>query len=54
MMKMGYRFSAITSAQTVQATTGIYYAEVFVPITQEDGVLYFDVWWRCININGIK
>ena len=39
MMKMGYFISAAitTVVKPVQVTTGIYYAEVFVPITQEDG-----------------
>lgn len=49
----GNVFSAITSAQTIQATTGIYYAEVFVPDTVEDGVLYFDQWGD-LNVNGIS
>ena len=49
----GVLFSAITTAQTVQATTGIYYAEIFVPITQEDCVLFSDVWGD-INVNGIS
>ncbi len=49
----GTVFSAITSAQTIQATTGIYYAEVFVPDTANDGVLYFDVWGD-INVDGVS
>ena len=48
----GVIFSAITSGQTIQATTGIYYVEVFVPITQEDGVLFTDVWGDLI-VDGI-
>jgi hypothetical protein len=46
-------FSSITTAQTVQVTTGIYYAEIFVPITQEDCVLFSDVWGD-VNINGVS
>ena len=46
----GNVFSAITD--TIQATTGIYYAEVFVPTSAEDGVLYFDV-WSDLNVNGV-
>ena len=53
MTKKGTEFSAITTGQTIQATTGIYYADIFVPITQEDGVLFNDV-WSDISVNGIK
>jgi len=49
----GVLFSAITTGHTVQTTTGIYYAEIFVPITQEDGVLFSDVWGD-ISVNGIS
>ena len=49
----GNIFSAITSAQTVQVSTGIYYAEVFVPQNKEDGVLYNDVWGDLV-IDGIS
>jgi len=49
----GNVFSAITSAQTVQVTTGIYYAEVFVPDFAEDGVLYFDVWGD-LSVGGVS
>ena len=49
----GSTFSAITSAQTIQTTTGVYYANVFVPITQEDCILFTDTWGD-ININGIN
>ena len=48
----GSTFSAITSAQTIQTTTGIYYVDVFVPITQENCVLFTDTWGD-IKINGI-
>ena len=46
-------FSAITSAQTIQTSTGIYYADVFVPVTEDDCVLFSDT-WSDININGIS
>jgi len=46
-------FSAITTAQTVHVTTGVYYVEIFVPITQEDGVLFTDA-WNGVSINGIS
>jgi len=49
----GNVFSAITSAQTIQVTTGIYYAEVFVPDFTEDGVLYFDVWGD-LSVGGVS
>jgi len=49
----GNVFSAITTAQTVHVTTGIYYVEVFVPITQEDGCLFMDTWGN-INIGSIN
>ncbi len=49
----GNVFSAITSAQTIQSTTGIYYAEVFVPQSASDGVLYYDVWGD-INVDGVS
>ncbi len=49
----GNVFSAITSAQTIQTTTGIYYADVFVPVTEDDCVLFTDT-WSDININGIS
>ena len=49
----GNVFSAITTAQTVHVTTGIYYAEVFVPVSQEDGVLFTDTWGD-INIESIN
>ncbi len=49
----GVLFSSVTTAQTVHVTTGIYYAEIFVPITQEDCVLFSDVWGN-VNINGIS
>ncbi len=49
----GNVFSAITSAQTIQVTTGIYYAEVFVPQSADDGVLYSDVWGDLV-VDGIS
>ena len=49
----GIVFSAITTAQTIQVSTGIYYAEVFVPESVDDGVLYFDV-WSDLNVNGVS
>ena len=49
----GNVFSAITTGNTIQATEGIYYAEVFVPPTANDGVLYFDVWGD-IKVDGIS
>ena len=49
----GNVFSAITITDTIQATEGIYYADVFVPPTADDGVLYFDVWGD-INVDGIS
>ena len=49
----GNVFSAITSAQTIQTTTGVYYAEVFVPVTEDDCVLFTDTWGD-INIGGIS
>jgi hypothetical protein len=49
----GVLFSSVTTAQTVHVTTGIYYAEIFVPITQEDGVLFTDT-WSDINIDTIS
>jgi len=49
----GNVFSSVTTAQTVHVTTGVYYAEIFVPITQEDGVLFTDT-WSDINIDTIS
>ncbi len=49
----GNVFSAITSAQTIQTTTGVYYAEIFVPVTEDDCVLFTDTWGD-INIGGIS
>tara|TARA_R110000824_G_scaffold373665_6_gene564083 strand:+ start:59 stop:1540 length:1482 start_codon:yes stop_codon:yes gene_type:complete len=49
----GNLFMAFTTGNTVHVTTGIYYVEVFVPITQEDCVLFTDVWGD-ININSIS
>jgi hypothetical protein len=47
----GNVFSSIT--ETIQATEGIYYAEVFVPETAADGVLYFDEWSDLV-VDGIS
>lgn len=49
----GNVFSAITAANVVQATEGIYYIELFVPPTGNDGVLYYDVWGD-INVDGVS
>ena len=49
----GNVFSAITSAQTVQVTTGIYYANVFVPQSADDCVLYSDVWGDLV-VDGLS
>ena len=49
----GVVYTAITTGQTIQATEGVYYANVFVPPTAEDGVLYFDN-WSDIKIDGIQ
>lgn len=49
----GVLFSSVTTTQTSQATTGVYYAEIFVPITQEDCVLFSDV-WSDISVGGIS
>jgi len=49
----GNVFSSVTTAQTAHVTTGVYYAEIFVPITQEDGVLFTDT-WSDINIDTIS
>lgn len=43
-------FSSIT--ETVQASEGIYYAEVFVPSTAQDCVLYFDE-WSDLSVDGV-
>lgn len=48
----GSVFSAITSAQTVQVSTGIYYAEVFVPNSVDSGVLYYDE-WSDLKVGGV-
>ena len=49
----GVVYTAITTGQTIQATEGVYYANVFVPPTAEDGVLYFDNWGD-IKIDGVQ
>ncbi len=49
----GVLFSSVTTAQTVHVTTGIYYVEIFVPISQEDSVLFTDT-WSDINIDTIS
>jgi len=46
-------FSAITSGSIVHTTTGIYYVDVFVPQSANDGVLYYDV-WSDIEVDGVS
>ena len=46
-------FSAITSGSVVHTTTGIYYVDVFVPQSANDGVLYYDV-WSDIEVDGVS
>jgi hypothetical protein len=49
----GNLFSAFTTGQTTQITTGVYCVEFEVPTSAEDCLLYTDVWGD-INVNGIS
>jgi len=49
----GNLFSSYTSTDVVQADKGVYYIELFVPITESDCVLFTDT-WSGITINGIS
>ena len=40
----GNVFSSITTTEIVHVSTGIYYAEVLVPNSVEDCILYYDQW----------
>tara|TARA_R110000803_G_scaffold13641_1_gene38272 strand:+ start:11532 stop:12938 length:1407 start_codon:yes stop_codon:yes gene_type:complete len=46
----GTLFSSYTGTQVVQSTKGVYYIELFVPITESDCVLFTDT-WSGITIN---
>lgn len=48
----GVVYTSFTSNQISQSTEGVYYANVFIPPTAEDGVLYFDNWGD-IKIDGV-
>ena len=50
----GSTFSAITSAQTIQTTTGVYYAECICTSSHKKIVYLFTDTWSDININGIN
>jgi len=49
----GNLFSSYTSTDVLQADKGVYYIELFVPITESDCVLFTDT-WSDITINGIS
>jgi hypothetical protein len=46
-------FSAFNSNQVVQQTKGVYYVELFVPITASDCTIFTDVWSNIV-INGVN
>lgn len=48
----GVVFSSFTTGQTVHVTTGVYYVELFVPVTETDCGLFTDTWGN-IRINNI-
>ena len=49
----GAIFSSFTSNDVVQQTKGVYYIELFVPITSSDCTIFTDT-WSDIVINGIN
>jgi hypothetical protein len=49
----GTLFSSFTSNDVVQQTKGVYYIELFVPITSSDCTIFTDT-WSDIVINGIN
>ena len=49
----GTVFSSYTTSDVVQSDRGVYYIELFVPITESDCVLFTDN-WSGITINGIS
>jgi len=46
-------FSAFSSSQVIQQSKGIYYVELFVPITASDCTIFTDVWSNIV-INGVN
>ena len=49
----GVLFSSYTSNDVVQQTQGVYYIELFVPISSSDCTIFTDT-WSDITINGIN
>ena len=49
----GVAFSSFTSNDVVQQTKGVYYIELFVPITSSDCTIFTDTWSN-LTINGIN
>jgi hypothetical protein len=49
----GVPFSSFTSNDVVQQTKGVYYIELFVPVTSSDCTIFTDTWSN-ITINGIN
>ena len=49
----GVAFSSFTSSDLVQQTKGVYYIELFVPVTSSDCTIFTDSWSN-ITINGIN
>jgi hypothetical protein len=49
----GTLFSSFTSNNVVQQTKGVYYIELFVPITSSDCTIFTDTWSNIV-INGIN
>lgn len=49
----GSLISAFTSSEVIQQTTGVYYIELFIPITASECGLYTDT-WSDIEVNGIQ
>ncbi len=49
----GVPFSSFTSNDVIQQTKGVYYIELFVPITSSDCTIFTDSWSN-LTINGIN